>query len=83
MALGDLFGSIVANSTLVLGVVSLISPIRLEGGLDAYLLAAAGFGMMFLLFWFFVKTKRKLERWEGAVLILVYIGFVLLEWLGK
>jgi len=83
MALGDLFGSVVANSTLVLGVVSLINPIRLKNGLNAYLLAAAAFGVMFLLFWFFVRSKRKLERWEGAVLILVYVGFVLLEWLGK
>jgi len=83
MALGDLFGSIVANSTLVLGIVSLISPIRLEGGLDSYLLAAAGFGMMFLLFWFFVKTKRKLERWEGLVLLGAYVVFILLEWFGK
>lgn len=83
MALGDLFGSVVANSTLVLGVVSLINPIKLKNGLNAYLLAAAAFGVMFLLFWFFVRSKRKLERWEGAVLILVYVGFVLLEWLGK
>ena len=72
-----------ANSTLILGIVSLIQPIRLQNGLDAYLLAAAAFGVMFLLFWFFVKTKRKLERWEGLVLLLVYVGFVVLEWIGK
>jgi len=83
MALGDLFGSIVANSTLILGIVSLINPIKLDDGLDSYLLAAAAFGVIFLLFWLFVKTKRKLERWEGAVLLAAYIGFILLEWLGK
>lgn len=83
MALGNLFGSVVANSTLVLGVVSLINPIRLVNGLGAYLLAAAAFGVMFLLFWFFVRTKKKLEKWEGAVLLLVYVGFVLLEWVKK
>jgi len=83
MALGDLFGSVVANSTLVLGVVSLIRPIRLYNGLNSYLLAAAAFGVMFLLFWFFVRTKRKLERWEGVVLVVVYAGFILMEWLGR
>jgi cation:H+ antiporter len=83
MVLGNLFGSVVANSTLILGVVSLINPIRLVNGLGAYLLAAAAFGVMFLLFWFFVRTKKKLEKWEGAVLLLVYAGFVLLEWLKK
>lgn len=81
MALGDLFGSIVANSTLVLGVVSLIAPIKLAGGLESYLLAAAAFGVLFLLFWMFVKTKKKLERWEGVVLILAYSLFIVIEFL--
>jgi cation:H+ antiporter len=81
MALGNLFGSVVANSTLILGIVALISPIKLIGGLNAYLLAAAVFGVMFLLFWYFVKTKKKLERWEGVVLLVAYILFVLAEWM--
>ncbi|MDZ7586149.1 MAG: sodium:calcium antiporter [Patescibacteria group bacterium] len=83
MALGDLFGSVVANSTLILGIVSLIAPIKLTNGLNAYLLAAAAFGVMFLLFWQFVRTKKKLERWEGLVLILVYLGFVMMEWMKR
>ncbi len=80
MVLGDLFGSVVANSTLILGIVALINPIKLEAGLNAYLLAAAAFGVMFLLFWLFVKTKKKLERWEGLVLIAVYLAFAMMEW---
>jgi cation:H+ antiporter len=83
MALGDLFGSVVANSTLVLGVVSLISPIKLVNGLSEYLLAAAAFGVLFLLFWYMVRTKRKLERWEGVVLLVSYVLFILAEWWGR
>ena len=83
MALGDLFGSVVANSTLILGVVSLIAPIKLAAGLNAYLLAAAAFGVMFLLFWLFVRTKKKLERWEGIVLVMAYFLFMLLEWVKR
>ncbi|MEA3355582.1 MAG: sodium:calcium antiporter [Patescibacteria group bacterium] len=83
MALGDLFGSIVANSTLVLGLVSLISPIKLENGLDEYLLASATFGIIFLLFWYFVKTKKKLERWEGVILLIAYVVFIMAEFWGK
>ena len=83
MALGDLFGSVVANSTLILGIVALINPIKLAGGLNAYLLAAAVFGMMFCLFWFFVRSKKKLERWEGLVLVMGYLLFALAEWLKK
>lgn len=80
MVLGNLFGSLVVNSTLVLGITALISPIILTNGLDEYLLAAAGFGVIFLLFWRLVKTKKKLERWEGAVLLLVYALLIWLEW---
>lgn len=83
MALGDLFGSVVANSTLILGIVAIIAPIKLERGLNAYLLAAAAFGIMFLLFWQFVRSKKKLERWEGIVLILVYLGFAIMEWMKR
>lgn len=83
MVLGNLTGSIVVNSTLVLGLVALINPIKLQNGLNAYLLAAASFGVMFLIFWQFVKTKKKLERWEGAVLILIYFGFAIMEWLKR
>lgn len=82
MALGDLFGSVVANSTLILGLTSLINPIKLENGLNEYLLAAAVYGGMFLLLWRLVATKKKLERWEGLLLIAAYAVFVLLEW-GK
>lgn len=80
IVLGNLTGSIVVNSTLILGLVSLIHPVRLGEGMRSYLLAAAVFGVMFLLFWYFVKSKKKLERWEGAVLIAAYLIFALLEW---
>src|SRR3990172_5545014 len=59
----------------------LINPIELAGGLNAYLLSAAVFGVVFLLFWWFVRTKKKLERWEGVVLAAAYLVFALMEWL--
>ena len=80
MALGDLFGSVVANSTLILGLVALINPIRLVNGWQEYGLAAAAFGVIFLLFWGFIRSKKKLEWWEGLVLIAAYLVFVMLEW---
>ncbi len=79
MALGDLFGSVVANSTLILGLVALINPIKLTNGLDEYALAAAIFGIIFILFWAFVRSKKKLEWWEGLILIAAYSAFVMLE----
>ena len=80
MVFGNLLGSIVANSTLIIGVTSLISPIRI-GAFREYLLATMAFVVIFGLFYFFIRTKRKLERWEGVVLLGVYLIFVLLEFL--
>jgi len=51
--------------------------------LSEYLLAAAAFGVLFLLFWYMVRTKRKLERWEGVVLLVSYVLFILAEWWGR
>lgn len=79
MVFGDLLGSVVANSTLILGLTALIHPIKLDGGFKPYLLATIAFVVLFGLFWIFVKSKRKLERWEGVVLLLVYGVFAFME----
>ena len=80
MVFGDLLGSVVANGTLIIGLVALISPIRIRA-FNEYLLATIAFVIIFGFFYFFIRTKHKLERWEGAVLLGVYFVFVLLEFL--
>lgn len=79
MVFGDLLGSVVANSTLIIGVTSLINPMRLNGGLEPYLYGTISFVVIFLVFWLFVSTKKKLERWEGVGLIVLYVIFALVE----
>ncbi len=75
LVLGNLLGSIVTNATLVLGLTTVISPIDLGLGLN-YGFGVAGFVIVFGLFWLFTKTKKRLDRWEGLVLIGVYLMFV-------
>lgn len=79
MAIGDLLGSVVANATLILGLSALISPIRLHSGLSPYLSAITAFVIIYLMFYFFIRSKGKLSRWEGILLILTYFGFVVFE----
>lgn len=79
MVFGDLLGSIVANSTLVLGITALIKPIILDGGFTPYLLATVTFVVLFGLFWIFTSTQKILERWEGVLLLLVYLLFIYFE----
>lgn len=78
MVFGNLLGSIVANSSLILGITSLISPIKIVY-LQEYLLATIFFILIFGVFYFFVRTKHKLERWEGGVLFLLYLLFALVQ----
>lgn len=80
MVFGDLLGSVVANGTLILGLVALISPIRIRD-FDEYLLATMAFVFIFGFFYFFIRTKKKLERWEGAALLGIYLIFILLVFL--
>jgi len=78
MFFGNLLGSIVTNGTLVIGLVALISPFRIQAFSD-YLLATMAFLIIFGMVFFFVKTKQRLERWEGAVLLIIYLLFIFLE----
>ncbi len=80
MVFGDLLGSVVANGTLIIGITCLISPIRIQA-FNEYLLATAAFVVIFGVFYLFIRTKKKLERWEGAVLLGVYAIFILLEFI--
>jgi cation:H+ antiporter len=80
MVFGDLLGSIVANGSLVIGVTALIAPIRIQA-FDEYLVATMAFVVAFGFFYLFIRTKKKLERWEAGILLGIYFLFVLVEFL--
>ena len=74
MAVGNIIGSVTFNLLCVIGLASVICPI--EGSdagfeFDYMLMFSVG-----ILLWFFMGTKRLLERWEGLVLLLIYIGYI-------
>ena len=74
MAVGNIIGSVTFNILCVIGVSSAITPIR-----DAWSGWAMDYGLMVLLgalLWFFLWTKHRLERWEGAVLLAMYVAFL-------
>ena len=80
MALGDLLGSVVANATLILGLAAIIRPLTLtQRGLLPYGLAIGSFTVIYFAFIAFVRTKKKLEWWEGMILILGYAIFLWME----
>ncbi len=78
LALGDLVGSVVTNSTLVLGITALISPIVIEN-LWSYLIPFFYLCLIVLLFEIFIRSEKRLVAVEGLILILIYIFFLLTE----
>ena len=80
MAYGNVVGSTVANAALILGVVGVLSPVMLspEGSLG-YFISVIAFVVVYGLFWGFSWSKKRLDRWEGAVLVLVYFVFAAIE----
>jgi cation:H+ antiporter len=75
---GNLLGSIVTNSSLIMGITVIISPITLTNPWD-YFTTILFFLIAFFLFYTFIKTKLILEKWEAAFLVASYIVFIALK----
>ncbi len=77
MGLGNIIGSVVANSTLILGVTSLIYPITA----NFLLFITSGIYMLIVCFIFatFMASGNRLDWREGVSLVLLYIFFVIFE----
>lgn len=74
--LGNLMGSVIANSTLVLGVTSMITPIQRNGGIGV---SSIGFLVLTLLIYTFFGFRRQIGKLEALVLTALYITFILVE----
>lgn len=78
LILGNLMGSVIVCSTLVLGIVVLISPIQ---GIDFSPFAIARIFLIVsaVFFLLVVRTDQRITKKEGIVLLLIYIFFLLSE----
>lgn len=76
MAIGNVIGSNVFNILLILGLTAIITPLQIQG-ITVIDLAMMLFGIAAV--WMFSFTKYTIERWEGWVLTLTYLAY--LVWL--
>lgn len=76
--LGDVLGSVVANSTIVLAIAALISPIHIMN-MDTILTSVGFLIITIILFIFGVYSNKKLENKEALVLLVIYIVFIVTE----
>ena len=77
IAIGNVIGSNVFNILLILGLTATISPMEIEG------ITTIDMAVMLLsvvLVWLFSRTRYTVERWEGGLLVglyLVYVGWLI------
>ena len=73
IAIGNVIGSNVFNILMILGITGVICPMDLKG------ITLIDFGVLIgsiVLLWFFTFTKYTVARWEGAVLTLIFVGYM-------
>lgn len=80
MSIGNALGSIAFNSAFIIGLVSIISPIRLQNW-QGFFIAAAFLFAALLLFNIFIYTRSNISRRESAILIFLYIFFLAAQYL--
>ena len=75
IALGNVIGSNIFNVFFILGTSATVHPLPAYDGiiLDAWTVAVGS-----ILVWLFVKTnkQRQIKRWGGAILLLIYAGYL-------
>lgn len=73
IAIGNVLGSNVFNIMMILGITGLISPMQLKGitNLDLSMLIIS-----MVMLWLFSFTKYTIARWEGALLTVVFLGYM-------
>jgi len=78
MILGDAMGSVVVNSTLIIGLVALICPFEITN-FSPYLVGILFTVIVASVFAIFAKTEQKISKKEAMFLLLIYIVFVVVE----
>lgn len=74
LALGNILGSNVFNILLILGCSSIVTPLSFAG-MNLVDASALILSCMMLLVWAYTGKKCRIDRWEGAVMLLVFAAY--------
>ncbi|WP_255151243.1 calcium/sodium antiporter [Halorarius halobius] len=73
LAVGNLTGSNIFNSLAVMGVPALFGPLSVAASIRTYALPVM---VLATLLYFFITQDRRVTRWEGATLLVLYAVFL-------
>lgn len=74
IAVGNIIGSNIFNIFLILGASSILAPIGFSEGFNTDIYILAG-GTIFLFSAMFMGGRKKLDRWEAAILLIFYLAY--------
>lgn len=80
IAIGNVVGSNIFNIFLILGLSTVITPFQVPQGVAFDMLINILLGVLLFLF-VFTGKGRKIERWEGIILLVTYICYM--YWIMK
>jgi cation:H+ antiporter len=75
IAVGNVVGSNIFNIFFILGVSSIIRPIPFEAGSNINVGVAIAASLL-LFVCMFTGKKRMLDRWEGGIFLVLYVGYI-------
>jgi cation:H+ antiporter len=78
LVLGNVFGSVIINSTFILGTAALISPFRIYD-LPLFVDGFVFTGFVVFIFLIFAKTKGEISKAEGRFLLFLYGLFIIIQ----
>lgn len=74
LALGNILGSNVFNAMLILGLSSIITPLSFAS-MTIVDIAALLLSSVLLLIWAYTGQRNRIDRWEGAAMLLCYAAY--------
>lgn len=74
LALGNILGSNVFNAMLILGLSSIITPLSFAS-MTVVDIAALILSSVLLLIWAYTDSRNRIDRWEGAAMLLCYVAY--------
>jgi len=78
IALGNIIGSNIFNIFMILGLSATIKPLSVYNGMNIDLVLCIISGLLVLIF-VYTNKQHKIKRWEGGMLLFIYISY--LTWL--
>lgn len=82
MVVGGILGSLVTNSTLILGVTAIICPIQVIA-FNLFFISSVFMIANIILLWLFIRSKNIISWREGMILVVFYVVFLAVQFLQK